>query len=80
MNLSKLKYELAHLDSVDGKVKRVVDDDVVCGGDGALAYVLRHQEEVVPIPLGDCVVHNGAGWRVVELFPRLEEDPCVDPL
>ena len=79
MNLSKLKYELAHLDSVDGKVKRVVDDDIMGGGDGALAYVLRHQEEVVPVPLSDGVVDDGAGWRIVQLLSGLEEDPRVDP-
>ena len=72
MKLFLLKHKLAHLDSVDGKVKRVVDDDIMGGGDGALAYVLRHQEEVVPIPLGDCVVHNGAGGRIVQLLTRLE--------
>ena len=57
-----------------------MDDNVVGGGDSALADVLRHQEEVVPIPLGDCVVNNGAGWRIVQLLTRLEEDPRVDTL
>ena len=57
-----------------------MDDNVVGGGDSALADVLRHQEEVVPIPLGDCVVNNGAGGRIVQLLTRLEEDPRVDTL
>ena len=30
----------------------VMDNNVVCGGNGALADMLGHQEEVVPVSLG----------------------------
>ena len=69
-----------YLDRVDGKIEGVVDDDIVRGGHGALADMLRHQEEVVEVPLGDGVVENGSGRRVVQLLADLVEDPGVDPL
>ena len=69
-----------YLDRVDGKIEGVVDDDIVRGGHGALADMLRHQEEVVEVPLGDGVVEDGSGRRVIQLLADLMEDPCVDPL
>ena len=57
-----------------------MDDHVVRGGHGALADMLRHQEEVVEVPLGDGVVENGSGRRVVQLLADLVEDPGVDSL
>ena len=68
MKLSLLEHKFAHLYSVDGKIKRVVDDDVVGGGDGALAHVLGDEEEVVPIPPGDGVVHHSPGRRIFQLL------------
>ena len=47
----------AHLlDDVRLEPRVVVDHYVVSGRDGALPHVLRHQEEVVPVP-----AHHG-GW------------------
>ena len=41
----------AHLlDDVRLEPRVVVDHDIVGWGDSALANVLRHQEEVVPVP------------------------------
>ena len=57
-----------------------MDDDVVRGGHGALADMLRHQKEVVEVPLGDSVVENCSGRRVVQLLADLVEDPGVDSL
>ena len=42
------------------------------GSDGALADVLGHEEEVVPVPLGHGVVQHGAGGRVVLLLAESE--------
>ena len=53
-------------------VQAVVDQDVVGGGDRALADVLRDEEEVVPLPPGDGVVQHGAGRGVLQLLPHSE--------
>ena len=58
------------LHGVHGESQAVVDDDVVGGGDGALADVLGDEEEVVPVPLGDGVVQHGPGGRIVQLLPH----------
>ena len=42
--------------------------------------MLRHEEEVVPVPLGDGVVQDRAGRRVLAVLALLEEDASVDPL
>ena len=51
-------------------VQAVVDQDVVGGGDRALADVLRDEEEVVPLPPGDGVVQHRPGRRIVQLLPH----------
>ena len=53
-------------------VQTVGDQDVVGGGDRALAHVLRDQEEVVPLPPGHGVVQHGARRGVVQLLPHPE--------
>ena len=58
------------LHGVHGESQAVVDDDIVGGGDGALADVLGDEEEVVPVPLGDGVVQHGPGGRIVQLLPH----------
>ena len=46
----------------------------------ALTNVLRHEEEVVPIPLGDRVVQDRAGRGVLAVLAGHQEDPSVDSL
>ena len=62
------------LHGVHGEAQAVGDDDVVGGGDGALADVLGDEEEVVPVPLGDGVVQHGPGGRIVQLLPHPERN------
>ena len=41
--------------------------------------MLRHEEEVVPVPLGDGVVQDRAGRGVLAVLASHQEDPSVDP-
>ena len=58
------------LHGVHRKPQAVSHDDVVGGRDGALADVLRDEEEVVVVPPGHGVVQHGARRRVVQLLPH----------
>ena len=61
------------LHGVHWKLQTVGDDNVVGGGDGALAHVLGDEEEVVPVPPGDSVVQHAPWWRIVQLLPCPED-------
>ena len=58
------------LHSIHRQAQAVVHDHIVSGTDGALPDVLRHEEEVVPVPPGHRVVHHTPRRRVVQLLPQ----------
>ena len=67
-----------YLNCVYWKIQCVMDDNVVGWRHGSLPHVLRHEEEVVPVPLGDRVIEDCARRRIVQFLPNLVEDPRVD--
>ena len=58
------------LHGVHREAQTVPQHDVVGGTDGALSDVLRHEEEVVPVPPGHRVVQHTPRRRVVQLLPQ----------
>ena len=63
-----------------GRRLRVVVDDVERRGrHSALVDALRHQEEVETVALGDRVVDDRAGQRVLHRIAHFVEQSRVDP-
>ena len=54
--------------------------DVVRGSDGALAHVLRDEQEIVVVALGDRVIHDRSGRWIIQPLGSLHKQLRVDAL
>ena len=67
-------------ETTKGQIRPYLDDVVGGWVDGALANVLRYDEEIVPLRKGDAVVNDRTGGRVAVVRALHGVEPAVDPL
>ena len=78
IHVGHLVGETLHV--IGRQLEVVVHADVVCGSDGALAHVLRDEQEIVEVALGDGMIHDRSGRGIIQPLGSLHEQLRVDAL